>query len=113
MLLPGTVSRLGIFFAPLLVPTESDQRSEVRAAFPIGRPNVAVQVATRKDTVVPAEVAEPASRLVGDPARRDELRLTGGHVTYATGRHAFERTLPALANWIVAHSDELDPPLER
>jgi len=66
-----------------------------------------------KDTVVPAEVAEPASRLVGDPARRDELRLTGGHVTYATGRHAFERTLPALANWIVAHSDELDPPLER
>jgi polyhydroxyalkanoate synthase len=66
-----------------------------------------------KDTVVPVAVAEPASRLVGDPARRDELRLTGGHVTYATGRHAFERTLPALANWIIAHSDELDPPLER
>src|SRR5204862_7076959 len=43
-----------------------------------------------RDTVVPVTSAEPASHLVGDPACRDELRLSGGHVTYATGRHAFE-----------------------
>ncbi len=66
-----------------------------------------------KDTVVPAASAEPASRLVGDPARRDELRLSGGHVTFATGKHAFTRTLPALAGWIADHSDELDPPRAR
>jgi poly[(R)-3-hydroxyalkanoate] polymerase subunit PhaC len=65
------------------------------------------------DTVVPSESAELASGLVGHPDRRDELRLTGGHVTFATGKHAFTRTLPALADWIIEHSDQLDPPKDR
>jgi polyhydroxyalkanoate synthase len=65
------------------------------------------------DNVVPMRATEPGSRLVGDPARREELRLGGGHVTFATGRHAFKHTLPALSEWIGAHSDELKPPKER
>jgi polyhydroxyalkanoate synthase len=66
-----------------------------------------------RDNVVPVAAAEPSLRLVGDPSRRDELRLGGGHVTFATGRQAFKHTLPALAQWIAAHSVELDPPKER
>jgi polyhydroxyalkanoate synthase len=66
-----------------------------------------------RDNVVPLAAAEPSLRLVGHPSRRDELRLGGGHVTFATGRQAFKHTLPALTQWIAGHSDELDPPKER
>jgi poly[(R)-3-hydroxyalkanoate] polymerase subunit PhaC len=66
-----------------------------------------------KDNVVPPEAAEPATTVIGRPGRREELRLPGGHVTFATGRVAFNHTLPALSDWIVAHSAELDPPKER
>ncbi len=58
------------------------------------------------DTVVPRAAAEPIARLVGRPDRRDELLLPGGHVTFGTGRSAFRHTLPSLAGWIAAHSDE-------
>ena len=64
-----------------------------------------------KDTVVPRAAAEPAGALVGRPDRRHELVLPGGHVTFGTGRSAFRHTLPGLAGWIAAHSDEL--PQER
>ena len=66
-----------------------------------------------KDNVVPVAAVEPASRLVGHPKRRGELRLGGGHVTFATGSRAFKQTLPAIMAWIAEHSDELDPPQER
>jgi polyhydroxyalkanoate synthase len=66
-----------------------------------------------KDTVVPVAAVEPASALVGRPECRDELRLGGGHVTFAAGKRAFTQTLPALMKWIAEHSDELDPPLAR
>jgi polyhydroxyalkanoate synthase len=65
------------------------------------------------DNVVPIEAAEPVMQLVGRPERREEVRLRGGHVTFATGRTAFEHSLPTLAAWIEGHSDELDPPRER
>ncbi len=58
------------------------------------------------DTVVPRAAAEPIGALVGRPDRRHELRLPGGHVTFGTGRSAFRHTLPSLADWIAAHSDE-------
>jgi hypothetical protein len=45
-------------------------------------------------------------RLVGDPARREALRLPGGHVTFGTGKSAFKHTMPRLTEWITAHSDE-------
>ena len=55
---------------------------------------------------MPAGATEPALALVGDPARRHELRLPGGHVTFGTGKSAFKHTMPRLAEWITAHSDE-------
>jgi polyhydroxyalkanoate synthase len=66
-----------------------------------------------KDNVVPLPVTQPAMQLVGKPSRREELLLTGGHVTFGAGSHAFKRTLPALTRWLAEHSDELDPPKER
>jgi polyhydroxyalkanoate synthase len=66
-----------------------------------------------KDNVVPPEAAAPGSTLVGSPERREELRLRGGHVTFATGRVAFEHTLPAIADWVIARSEDVDPPKER
>jgi polyhydroxyalkanoate synthase len=66
-----------------------------------------------KDNVVPVAAVEPNGRIVGDPSRREELRLGGGHVTFATGRQAFEHTLPGIIRWIAEHSDELVPPKER
>jgi polyhydroxyalkanoate synthase len=59
-----------------------------------------------RDGVVPPAASEPATRLVGGPARREELRVAGGHVTFATGRQAVKHTMPRLAEWIAAHSDE-------
>jgi polyhydroxyalkanoate synthase subunit PhaC len=61
-----------------------------------------------KDTVVPRAAAEPAGALVGRPDRRHEVVLPGGHVTFGTGRSAFRHSLPRLADWIAAHSDERD-----
>jgi polyhydroxyalkanoate synthase len=66
-----------------------------------------------KDNVVPLAAVEPAGRLVGRPERRTELRLGGGHVTFATGNRAFKHTLPAIMEWIAERSDELDPPRKR
>jgi polyhydroxyalkanoate synthase subunit PhaC len=61
-----------------------------------------------RDNVVPPQAAAPNSDLVGAPDRRHELRLDGGHVTFSIGRGAFQRTLPALADWMAEHSDELE-----
>jgi polyhydroxyalkanoate synthase subunit PhaC len=69
------------------------------------RADVLVAMAER-DNVVPAAATEPALALVGDPGRRDALRLPGGHVTFGTGRSAFKHTMPRLTEWIAAHSDE-------
>jgi polyhydroxyalkanoate synthase len=80
--------------------------------FSRARGDVLVAVA-EKDTVVPLAAAEPANRLVGDPARREELRFRGGHVTFFAGRHALQHTLPVLTSWLVEHSDRLDPAKER
>jgi polyhydroxyalkanoate synthase subunit PhaC len=74
------------------------------------RGDVLVAVAER-DSVVPAGATEPALGLVGDPARRDALRLPGGHVTFGAGRAARQHTMPRLTEWITAHSDE-DPEMK-
>jgi polyhydroxyalkanoate synthase len=76
------------------------------------RGNVLNALAER-DTVVPPAAAEPAGDLVGDPSRRQELRLPGGHVTFGAGRQAFAHTLPMLSDWIKRHSDELSEPIAR
>ena len=66
-----------------------------------------------KDNVVPVAAVEPAGALVGRPKRRTDLRLGGGHVTFATGSRAFNHSLPAIMRWIAEHSDEVDPSPER
>ena len=76
------------------------------------RANVLNAMAER-DNVVPPPAVEPAMQLVGDPARRHELRLPGGHVTFGTGKSAFKHTMPQLTRWIVEHSDERRDPQER
>jgi polyhydroxyalkanoate synthase len=75
------------------------------------RANVLNAMAER-DNVVPAAAVEPVMQLVGDPARREELRLPGGHVTFGTGRSAVMHTMPRLAAWIIDHSDERPDPKE-
>jgi len=64
------------------------------------------------DNVIPPAAAEPIMQIVGDPARREELRLPGGHVTFGTGRSALKHTMPRLAEWIIAHSDDRPDPEE-
>ena len=66
-----------------------------------------------RDTVVPPAAVTPVSSLVGDPERREEMRLPGGHVTFGAGRQATTRTMPMLTDWIKRHSDELAKPKER
>jgi polyhydroxyalkanoate synthase len=70
------------------------------------RGDVLVAVAER-DGVVPAAATEPALELVGDPGRRDVLRLPGGHVTFGAGKAARTHTMPRLTEWITAHSDDI------
>jgi hypothetical protein len=60
-----------------------------------------------RDNVVPPAAVEPVMDLIGDPTRREELRLPGGHVTFGTGRNAVKHTMPRLAGWIIEHSGEL------
>jgi polyhydroxyalkanoate synthase subunit PhaC len=69
----------------------------------------ALNAFAEKDNVVPQAAVEPLTRLLGGT----ELRLGGGHVTFATGGRAFKHTLPAIAEWLEARSDELVPPRER
>jgi polyhydroxyalkanoate synthase subunit PhaC len=68
------------------------------------RGNVLNAMAER-DNVVPPLAVEPVIDLVGNPARREELRLPGGHVTFGTGKSAFKHTMPKLTGWIIDHSD--------
>jgi len=58
------------------------------------------------DTVVPRAASEPGALLVGHPERREQLVLPGGHVTFGAGRSALRHSLPSLADWITAHSEE-------
>ena len=72
-----------------------------------------VNAFAEKDNVVAPAASAPASTLVGKPERRHELRLGGGHVTFATGSRAFKQTLPAIMSRLAEHSDVVDPPRER
>jgi polyhydroxyalkanoate synthase len=76
------------------------------------RGNVLNALAER-DNVVPMSAVSPVMDLIGAPKKREQLLLTGGHVTFGAGSHAFKRTLPALSKWIAEYSDVLDPPKER
>jgi poly[(R)-3-hydroxyalkanoate] polymerase subunit PhaC len=74
--------------------------------------NVLNAIAER-DTVVPLAASRPVSSMVGDPSRREEVLLPGGHVTFGAGRAATKHTMPMLTDWIKRHSDTLAKPKER
>jgi polyhydroxyalkanoate synthase len=76
-------------------------------------PGNILNAVAEKDNVVPFAAVAPVMALIGAPDRREQMLLTGGHVTFGAGSHAFKRTVPALSRWISEHSDELDPPRER
>jgi polyhydroxyalkanoate synthase len=76
-------------------------------------PGQVLNAMAERDTVVPLAACEPVGGLIGDPTRREELRLPGGHVTFGAGRHALTQTMPRLSDWIKGHSAELAEPRER
>jgi polyhydroxyalkanoate synthase len=76
-------------------------------------PGNVLHAMAKRDRVVPLEASAPGVDLVGAPQRREELRLPGGHVTFAAGRTAMEHTLPQLRSWITRHSEELTKPRRR
>ena len=76
-------------------------------------PGNILSAVAEKDNVVPFSAVAPVMDLIGAPKKREQMLLTGGHVTFGAGSHAFKRTVPALSRWISEHSDEFDPPKER
>lgn len=58
-----------------------------------------------KDTIVSLEAAGDLLRLVGSE-EKEELRLPAGHAGLIVGRAAHRRNLPAMADWLEAHSEE-------
>jgi polyhydroxyalkanoate synthase subunit PhaC len=65
-----------------------------------------LNVIAEKDHIVPPAAVGRLSSLVGS-ADVTELRLPSGHVGLVTGRSAQKRTIPAIADWLEAHSDEI------
>jgi polyhydroxyalkanoate synthase subunit PhaC len=111
---PGAAFRLLVdeFIRKNVLMTGSMRVGDRRVDLANARGNVLNAMAER-DNVVPPRAVEPVMQLVGDPARRQELRLPGGHVTFGTGRSARKHTMPKLAGWIIEHSDERADPEER
>jgi polyhydroxyalkanoate synthase len=105
---PGAAFRqlTELFVRQNVLTTGSIRLGDRRIDLANARGNVLNAMAER-DNVVPPAAVEPVMRLIGDPARREELRLPGGHVTFGTGRGALKVTMPRMAEWIIAHSDEL------
>lgn len=60
-------------------------------------------VVAEHDHITPPEAVAPLIDLVGSEDRT-ELRLPAGHVGLIVGRGASARTMPAIAEWIVARS---------
>jgi polyhydroxyalkanoate synthase len=111
---PGAAFRQLVdeFIRKNILMTGSMRVGDRRVDLANARGNVLNAMAER-DNVVPPPAVEPVMQLVGDPARRQELRLPGGHVTFGTGRSARKHTMPELAGWIIEHSDERADPEER
>lgn len=57
-----------------------------------------------KDNIVPPASSEILTSLVGS-ASAEELRLPAGHVGLIVGRSAHRRNIPAMADWLLRHSE--------
>jgi polyhydroxyalkanoate synthase len=63
-----------------------------------------VSIVGERDHIVPPESTEVLPGLVGS-TESEELRLHAGHVGLIVGRTAHRRNIPAMVDWILAHSD--------
>lgn len=63
-----------------------------------------LNVVGEADHIVPLQAAAALSELVGSPDR-SELRLPAGHVGLVVGKSAHRRSLPAMVEWVLLHSD--------
>jgi polyhydroxyalkanoate synthase len=63
-----------------------------------------VSIVGEKDHIVPLEATEVLPSLVGS-GEAEELRLHAGHVGLIVGRTAHRRNIPAMVDWLLAHSD--------
>ena len=66
-----------------------------------------LSVLAEKDHIAPPESVSPLIDLVGSEDRT-EMRLPAGHVGIIVGKNASKRTMPAMADWIVGHSEPAD-----
>ncbi len=64
-----------------------------------------VNIVGEKDHIVPPASNAMLTSLVGS-AEADELRLASGHVGLVVGRTAQKRNIPAMVDWLLAHSDQ-------
>ena len=101
------MSTIRLYFESFLTTLIIEIKNNDRIAKPPFRRRNILNAMAERDNVVPPAAVEPIMRLIGDPARREELRLPGGHVTFGTGRGATKVTMPRMAEWIIAHSHEL------
>jgi polyhydroxyalkanoate synthase len=69
-----------------------------------------LNVVAEKDNIVPVESAEPLASLVGSDDA-ETLRLRTGHIGYVVGRAASQKTVPAIIDWIVRHSERAAAPV--
>lgn len=67
-----------------------------------------LNVLAERDHIVRVGAAAPLVDLVGSE-QAEELRLASGHVALVAGRRAARETIPHIAEWLVAHSDPVEP----
>ena len=68
-----------------------------------------LNVVAAKDHIVPPGAARPLLDLVGSE-QKDELLLEAGHIGLAVGRHAQQKTIPQIADFLRAHSRPVAAP---
>jgi polyhydroxyalkanoate synthase subunit PhaC len=64
-----------------------------------------LNIVGEKDHIVPPESNAGLTSLVGS-AEAEDLRLPAGHVGLIVGRTAHKRNIPAMVEWLLAHSEQ-------
>ena len=67
-----------------------------------------LNVVAARDHIVPPDAARPVVDLVGSE-QKDELLLQAGHIGLAVGRHAQQKTIPQIVEFLRAHSRPTPP----
>ena len=67
-----------------------------------------LNIVAERDHITPIESAEPLPGLLTGSEEAEELRLAAGHVGLVASRKAATTTIPAIMDWIAAHSEDLE-----